>query len=109
MQPIPPPPGSIVVVPALPPGVVIAPGPAAYWFWDDRISLWFYFDVKRHRHYVRDHVYIDDGRHYYIRNKHWAVGHEDEGRHRGWYKDHDKHWDKHKDKHKGKHGRGHDD
>ncbi len=90
VQPIPPPPGSITVVPALPAGVVIAPGPAVYWFWDNNVNMWFYFGPNRHRHYVRDHVYIDDGHHYYVHGSRWVVGHEDAGRHLGWYKHQEK-------------------
>ncbi len=86
VQPIPPPPGSITVVPALPPGVVITSGPAVYWFWDNNVNMWFYFGPNRHRHYVEDHVYVDDGHHYYVHGGRWAVGHADEGRHLGWYK-----------------------
>src|SRR5574342_669059 len=75
-RPMPPPPGAIVVVPPLPPGVVIGPGPAVYWFWDNRVDTWFYFDVKRHRHYDRDHEFADDGRHYYMEGNRWRPGHE---------------------------------
>lgn len=77
---------SVVVMPPLPPSIVIAPGPPEYWFWDDRRAMWFYYDRERRPHYSRRHAYVDDGRHYYAEEGNWRVGHEDMGRHRGWYK-----------------------
>jgi hypothetical protein len=105
-----------------PPPVVITPGPAAYWFWDDGRGVWFYYDSGRRRHYDRNHVFMDDGRHYYLRDRNWAVANHDEGMHRGWYKKenrrHKKEWredrreerqDDRRDEHGHGHGHGHDD
>ena len=92
---------AVVVLPAPPPAVVIAPGPPAYWFWDDERGAWFYYDVDRRAHYARRHEYMDDGRHYRMERGQWVVGHEDNGKHKGWYK-RDKH-ERHEDKRKHKH------
>lgn len=86
--PVPPPPRAVVVLP--PPPVVIAPGPPAYWFWDAGRSSWFYYDVDRRPHYVRRHKFCDDGRHYYSDHGRWFVVNRDMGRHRGWYKRHER-------------------
>ena len=77
---------TVVVYPPLPPGIVIVAGPPVYWFWDDGRVMWFYYDTRHRTHYVRDHVYVDDGRHYYSEGSRWNVGHRDQGLHRGWYK-----------------------
>lgn len=109
VAPVPPPPAPVVVYPPPPPGIVIAPGPPAYWFWDDGRAEWFYYDAHRHPHFVRDHVYIDDGRHFYREGREWRIGHEDMGRHRGWYK-HGRGRGEWRDHDRGRgHGRGHDD
>jgi hypothetical protein len=115
MVPAPPPPRPVAVFPPLPPGVVITPGPPAYWFWDDGRAEWFYYDVDHRPHYSRRHIYVDDGRHFYMEGRRWRPGHEDMGRHKGWYKHQEKFREKerkHEEKewkkeHKGR-GRGRD-
>ncbi|MHB8174151.1 MAG: hypothetical protein ACYDFU_06800 [Nitrospirota bacterium] len=98
--PLPVPPVPVVVFPPPPPDVVITPGPPSYWFWDGRRSEWFYYDRYRHPHFVRGHVFRDDGRHFYMSHGRWARARHDMGRHRGWYK-HERREDRRE------HGRGH--
>ncbi len=88
--PVPPvPPAPVVVLPPPPPGVVIAPGPPSDWFWSPNRSEWFYYDRYRHPHFVRGHVFRDDGRHFYVSHGRWMRARHDmrpvnRGRHRGW-------------------------
>ena len=83
--PVPPvPQARVVVVPPMPPGVVITPGPPSYWFWNSGRSEWFYYDRYRHPHYVRGHVFRNDGRHFYLSHGRWMRARHDMGRHRGW-------------------------
>jgi len=91
--------GISVVFPALPPSIVIQPGQPAYWFWDEGRGQWFSYDAKHRRHYSRDHEFVDDDRHFYVRENGWHKAREDNGLHKGWYK--------HK-KHEGGRGRGHE-
>lgn len=105
--PVPPP---VVVFPPLPPGIVIVPGREMYyWFWDDGRGMWFYYDSYRRPHYVRRHVYRDDGRHYYRDNGRWRPRYYDRGwRGRGDFDDRDRDRDRgrHRDRDReGGHGR----
>jgi len=85
--PVPVPPRVVVEpAPPPPPTIVIRPGNPEYWFWDEGRTQWYYYDSDRRPHYDRDHIYVDDGRHYYREGRDWRVGHRDMGLHKGWYK-----------------------
>jgi hypothetical protein len=78
---LPPPPVPVAVMPPPPPGVVIGP---SYWYWNGDRGSWFYYDRYRHPVYVRRHVFVDDGRHFYSEGGRWRPARHDMGRHRGW-------------------------
>ena len=101
----------VVVFP--PPPVVVRPGVAVSWYWDDGVSLWFYFDSGRRRHYDRGHAFVDDGRHYYEDRGGWVVADRGYGMRRGWCHGDDcrttSRWDNRRgnhDEHRGNEGDG---